>query len=86
MEQKDNTGVIFKNDYKEKDSQPDYKGRAMIDGVEKDLALWLNESKNGSQYLSIKFSKKYVKDVEQGGEAVDQTIKQKQKEADDLPF
>jgi len=45
MEQKDNTGAIFKNDYKKTETQPDYKGKAMIDGKEKELAMWLNESK-----------------------------------------
>jgi uncharacterized protein (DUF736 family) len=59
MEQKDNTGVIFKNDYKEKDSQPDYKGKALIDGVEKEIALWINESKNGKKYFSAAFSAPY---------------------------
>ena len=31
MEQKNNTGAIFKNDYKKTDSQPDYKGKAVKD-------------------------------------------------------
>ena len=51
MEQKNNTGAIFKNNYKKTDSQPDYKGKAVIDGVEKEVALWLKESKNESRHL-----------------------------------
>ena len=49
MEQKNNTGAIFKNDYKKTETQPDYKGKAVIEnnGVEKEVALWLNESKSG---------------------------------------
>ena len=31
MEQKNNTGAIFKNDYKKTEAQPDYKGKAIID-------------------------------------------------------
>ena len=50
MEQKNNTGAIFKNNYKKTDSQPDYKGKAVIDGVEKEVALWLTESKNGVKW------------------------------------
>jgi len=49
MEQKDNTGAIFKNDYKEKE-----------------LAMWLNESKNGKKYFSVKFSEPYQAEVEAG--------------------
>lgn len=64
MEQKDNTGAIFKNDYKKTDQHPDYKGKAMVDGQMKDVSAWLNESKNGTKYLSIKFSEPYQAEAE----------------------
>jgi len=67
MEQKDNTGAIFKNDYKKTDSQPDYKGKCLVDGKEKEVAMWLNESKAGKKYFSVKFSLPYQAEVEQGG-------------------
>ena len=80
MEQKDNSGAIFKNDYKEKETQPDYKGKAMIDGKEKEVAMWLNESKTGIKYFSVKFSEPYQAEVEAG-------YGHKPKdEKDDLPF
>ena len=60
MEQKDNTGAIFKNDYKKTEQHPDYKGKAMIDGKAKDVAVWSSESKNGVKYLSIKFSEPWA--------------------------
>ena len=81
MEQKNNTGAIFKNNYKKTDSQPDYKGKAVIDGVEKEVALWLKESKNGVKYFSAAFSKPYQAEVEAGG---DEPIKKTS--SDDLPF
>ena len=81
MEQKNNTGAIFKNNYKKTDAQPDYKGKAVIDGVEKEVALWLNESKNGVKYFSAAFSKPYQAEVEAGGDEPT-----KQTTSDDLPF
>ena len=84
MEHKENTGVLFRNKYKEKDSQPDYKGTALIDGKLKEVALWINTSKNNVQYFKAQFQDS-TKEVEQGGIQKDQEIKKKQKD-DGLPF
>ena len=43
MEIKNNKGSIFKNDYKTKDTHPDYKGKMVVDGVNKDIAVWFNK-------------------------------------------
>ena len=84
MEHKENTGVLFRNKYKEKDSQPDYKGTALIDGKLKEVALWINTSKNNVQYFKAQFQDS-TKEVEQGGIQKDQEIKNEQKD-DGLPF
>jgi uncharacterized protein (DUF736 family) len=60
MEQKPNTGAIFKNNKKEKETHPDYRGKINVDGVEKEIALWVNTSKNGLQYFSASISEPYV--------------------------
>ena len=80
MEQKDNTGAIFKNDYKKTETQPDYKGKCMINGEMKEMAMWLNESKAGKKYFSVKFSEPYQAEVEAGHDAP------KQEPLSDLPF
>jgi len=82
MEQKNNKGAIFKNDYKKTEQHPDYKGKAMIDGKAKDVAVWLNESKNGKKYFSIKFSEPY-KEAEAPKQDMPQDLP---KQLDDLPF
>jgi hypothetical protein len=57
-EQKDNTGSLFKNDRKEKDTHPDYKGSALINGVDHWLDAWINEDRNGNKYMSLKLKPK----------------------------
>lgn len=61
MEQKNNSGAIFKNDKKTAENQPDYKGKGVVDGKEVQIALWLKESKTGTKYFSAAFSEPYVK-------------------------
>ena len=44
--------MIFKNTKKDADAQPDYWGKALIDGVEKRVGLWVNESSTGTKYFN----------------------------------
>ena len=44
---RDNSGVLFKNDKKENDRAPDYKGNIMVDGNEYWLSAWIKEGKTG---------------------------------------
>jgi uncharacterized protein (DUF736 family) len=58
-EMKPNTGSLFKNDKKEADTHPDYKGSALIDGLgECWLDAWINTAKDGSKYMSLKMKPK----------------------------
>jgi hypothetical protein len=47
MEKKDNSGVLFRNDKKDKETSPDYKGNITVDGVDYWLSAWIKEGKNG---------------------------------------
>lgn len=54
-EQRDNSGSLFKNDRRDKDSQPNARGKAMIDGVMFEVSAWTKQGKNGPwQSLSFK--------------------------------
>ena len=56
MANKNNSGNLFKNSFKEEGSkQPDYKGEVMVDGVVMKASLWLNKDKNGQTYLGLGF-------------------------------
>lgn len=57
-ETKDNTGSLFRNNRKEKDSHPDYNGSVRIEGRDMWIAAWLKEAKDGSKYMSLAFKRK----------------------------
>jgi len=59
MENKLNSGAIFKNDKKTKDTHPDYRGKVNVNGKEMEVALWVKQGKNGS-FMSASFSEPYV--------------------------
>jgi uncharacterized protein (DUF736 family) len=55
MSQYDNTnrGALFKNDDKESDNHPDYKGNINVGGKEFYLSAWIKQSKAGKKYMSL---------------------------------
>ena len=55
-EPKDLSGMLFKNDRKQTEAQPDYKGVAMIGGQEFALSGWVKQSKTGGKYLRLAFT------------------------------
>jgi uncharacterized protein (DUF736 family) len=57
---KENTGVLFKNNKKTDDKQPDYTGNILVGTKEMRLAAWIKEGKNG-KFMSIKLSEQNSK-------------------------
>lgn len=51
-------GVLFVNDKKVKDTDPNYNGSATIDGVEYWMSGWKKTSKEGKSFLSLSFQLK----------------------------
>lgn len=54
-----NRGVLFKNDRKTSDKQPDYKGDLNVGGVVFEIAAWIKEAKEtGKKYMSLSIQPK----------------------------
>jgi len=57
MEKRDNSGVLFKNENKDNEKKPDYKGSIMVDGNEYWLSAWIKEGKSG-KFMGLALSPK----------------------------
>ena len=53
---KDNSGVLFRNEKKQTDKQPDYTGTVTVMSEKWRLAGWIKKSKAGQTYLSLAVS------------------------------
>jgi uncharacterized protein (DUF736 family) len=53
-----NTGALFKSKKQESDKHPGYTGSMNVEGTEYWMSAWLNESKAGEKYFSIKLKAK----------------------------
>jgi uncharacterized protein (DUF736 family) len=74
-----NRGAIFKNDQKSSDKQPDYKGKINVDGVDKQISLWVTTSKEGKKFFSVQISEPYQPQQQAAPS-------QQQEKQDDLPW
>ncbi len=75
MPKYDNSGILFKNDDKENERQPDYKGSITVNGAEYWLSAWLKDGTKG-KFMSLAVTPKEKKKAEAEEEPFD----------DDIPF
>jgi hypothetical protein len=58
-----NTAVIFKNNKKEKDTHPEYRGTVNVEGKEYEISLWVKDGKAG-KFFSGKIQEPFKKETE----------------------
>lgn len=83
MEQKNNSGAIFRNEKKDKPTAPDYTGSARIGEQEYSVSGWINKSRDGKNYLRILFS---IKELKNSSNELNPGNSQQWSESVDLPF
>lgn len=79
-QQRDMSGVLFKNDRKEQPNHPDYKGNARINGVDYWLSAWIKEGDQG------KFMSLALKPKEAERPTTSQRGSARTEDAEDIPF
>jgi len=56
-EQRENSGTLFRNEKGDNPARPDYRGEALVDGVEYRVSAWVKDGKKG-KFLSMAFEAK----------------------------
>jgi uncharacterized protein (DUF736 family) len=85
-EQRDNSGSLFKNDKKEKETHPDYKGSCMVGGVEMWMSAWVKTGANGTKFMSFSFQPKDQQQAPARQAPARQAPQAEPDFVDDLPF
>lgn len=86
FEQKPNSGVAFRNDYKDIENKPDFKGKGNFNGQVFEFAMWERTSPKG-QYFSIAFQEPYIKREEKVVTDISKTPQEGSPiNLDDIPF
>jgi len=86
-EAKDNTGSLFKNKFKDKEGQPDYRGEVRITAPgDYKMSSWINIDKNGEKYMKIKFELKDGHQPAKRPDPISSGRSLKEDMNDDIPF
>ena len=83
FQQRDNSGSLFKNDKGGNESRPDYRGSAMVDGVEYWVSAWIKDGKSG-KFMSLSYQVKEEQEKPKGKSK--QAAQDDFDDSSDIPF
>ena len=55
------SGALFKNNKREKETQPNARGECRINGVLFEISAWTKETKGGEKWQSLSFKERVAK-------------------------
>lgn len=85
MPEYNNSGILFKNDRKQNDRHPDYKGSITVNGVEYWLSAWIKSGKKG-KFMSLAVQEKQDRPGQGGDPNPDYRENPDPPPNDDVPF
>ena len=56
-----NRGVLFKNNRKENEKHPDYRGTINVEGHEYEISAWIKTSAKDTKFISLSIKEPYQK-------------------------
>ena len=59
-----NSGALFKNDKRTKDTHPNSRGKVMVDGKHYWISGWSRKSSNDQPFISLAFTEMTVEEIE----------------------
>ena len=77
-------GVLFKNDKEGIETRADYRGHCEIDGAKFFIDAWVNTSKAGAKFMSLRLKRAHVVDIPPSRPQSD--LKPATDFNDDIPF
>lgn len=87
FEARDNSGSLFKNQKKEKDTHPDYTGNGTIDGKQYWFSAWIKTDRNGGKFMSMAFkAKEEQKPAPKKPDPISTGRSLRDEMSDDVPF
>ena len=91
-EHKEGKGTIFPNDYKQQESHPDFRGKAMWKGEVIEISLWEGETQSGVKKFGVGISEPRAPKekpqgfIKQNAQAYKKPASQENEDNDPIPF
>lgn len=67
-EQREMSGILFREKDRKHDRAPEYTGKCLINGQELRIAAWVKEGRNGSKFMSLAFQEPRQQQQEDSGD------------------